>query len=123
MDRKQFAKDLEKRTRRFAVNIIRLSVTLPDTPEGRVVRTQITKAGTSVGANYRESNEALSKKDFIHRMRITRKECKESTYWLKLLKEPNPDFVEKIDTFILESRELRNIFSSILAKAVPEKKQ
>ncbi len=49
MDRKKFAKDLEKRTRRFAVKIIRLSLSLPDTPEGRVVRNQITKAGTSVG--------------------------------------------------------------------------
>jgi four helix bundle protein len=53
MDNKEFSKELEKRTRKFAVRIIRLSIRLPDTPEARVVKTQITKAGTSIGANYR----------------------------------------------------------------------
>jgi len=52
MDNKEFSKELERRTRKFAVKIIRLSAILPNTPEGRVVRNQITKAGTSVGANY-----------------------------------------------------------------------
>jgi four helix bundle protein len=51
MSRKQFAKELEKRTRLFAVRIIKISAKLPNTPEGRVVRNQLTKAGTSVGAN------------------------------------------------------------------------
>ena len=51
MERKQFAKDLEKRTRKFAVQIVRLSITLPNSPEGMVVRNQITKSGTSIGAN------------------------------------------------------------------------
>jgi four helix bundle protein len=50
MDNKEFSKELEKRTRKFAVRIIRLSTRLPDTPESRVVKTQITKAGTSIGA-------------------------------------------------------------------------
>ena len=52
MDNKEFAKGLEKRTRQFAVEIIRLSTRLPNTPEGRVIRNQITKSGTSIGANY-----------------------------------------------------------------------
>ena len=60
MDRKKFAKDLEKRTRQFAVRIMKISVRLPNTSEGRVVRNQLTKAGTSVGANYREANRARS---------------------------------------------------------------
>jgi four helix bundle protein len=63
LDRKEFAKNLEERSKRFAVKIIRLSMTLPNTPEGRVVRTQITKAGTSIGENYREANRARSKAD------------------------------------------------------------
>jgi hypothetical protein len=50
VDNKEFSKELEKRTKRFSVRIIRLSTTLPNTPEGRVVRNQITKAGTSIGA-------------------------------------------------------------------------
>jgi four helix bundle protein len=52
MDNIEFSKELEKRTRKFAVRIIRLSTVLPNTPEGRVIRSQITKSGTSVGANY-----------------------------------------------------------------------
>ncbi len=64
MDNKEFAKELEKRTREFGVRIIRLSRTLPNTPEGKVIRTQMTKSGTSIGANYREANRARSKADF-----------------------------------------------------------
>ena len=61
MERKQFAKDLEKRTRKFAVQIIRLSITLSNTPENIVIRNQITKSGTSIGANYREANRSRSR--------------------------------------------------------------
>ncbi|MBI5207168.1 MAG: four helix bundle protein [Candidatus Firestonebacteria bacterium] len=70
---------------------------------------QLINSSGSVGANYREANEALSKKDFLHRMKITRKECKESSYWLELLKEANQDFTKEINSFIEESKELRNI--------------
>jgi four helix bundle protein len=52
MDNKEFSRLLEQRTRDFAVRIVRLSTTLPDTPEGREIRKQITKSGTSIGANY-----------------------------------------------------------------------
>jgi four helix bundle protein len=52
MDNKEFSKLLEKRTRDFGIRIIRLSTALPNTPEGREIRRQITKSGTSVGANY-----------------------------------------------------------------------
>jgi len=58
---RQFAKDLEKRTKKFEGRIIGLSLKLPNTPEARVVRNQITKAGTSIGANYREANRARAK--------------------------------------------------------------
>ncbi len=59
MDRKNFAKELEQRTRRFAVKIIRLSMTLPNTTEGKIVRNQITKAGTSIGAQLSRSDSIL----------------------------------------------------------------
>jgi four helix bundle protein len=52
MDNKEFSKRLEKRTRKFAVSIIQLATNLPNTPEGRAIRNQITKSGTSIGANY-----------------------------------------------------------------------
>jgi hypothetical protein len=62
MDNKEFAKNLEDRTRRFAVSIIRLSVSLPKTPEGLIIRNQITKSGTSIGANYRVRQIGLEAK-------------------------------------------------------------
>jgi len=58
---KEFSNDLEKRTLKFGIEIIRVSTHLPNTPEGRVIKNQITKSGTSVGANYREANRARSK--------------------------------------------------------------
>ena len=60
MDNREFARQLEIRTRKFAIRVIKLSAMLPNTPEGRVIRNQITKAGTSVGANYREANRVSS---------------------------------------------------------------
>ena len=60
MDNKAFAKEFEKRTRKFAVDIIHLSSKLPNAPEAIVIRNQITKSGTSIGANYREANHARS---------------------------------------------------------------
>jgi len=78
MDNKEFAKELEKRTRRFAIRIIKLSAKLPDTPEARVVRYQITKAGTSIGANYREANRSRSKADFRSKIKICESEASET---------------------------------------------
>ncbi len=109
--------DLEERTLEFTKGIIRVCKKLPNDTINFKIIGQLVNASGSVGANYREANEALSKKDFAHRMKITRKECKESTYWLELLKEANPNFTDEIDTFIKESQELRNIFTSIIEKS------
>ena len=68
MNNREFAAGLEKRTLQFAVRIIRLSSHLPNTPEGRVVKNQVTKSGTSMGANYREANRARSRADFKNRI-------------------------------------------------------
>lgn len=68
MDNKEFAKKLEKRTLEFAIAIVKLSARLPNSPEGIVVRNQITKAGTSIGANYHEANRARSNADFRNKI-------------------------------------------------------
>jgi four helix bundle protein len=78
MDNKEFSKKLEKRTQEFAIRIIRLSSTLPTTPETTVVRNQITKAGTSIGANYREANRARSRADFKNKIKICESEASET---------------------------------------------
>jgi four helix bundle protein len=78
---------------------------------------QLIDSSGSVGANYREANDALSKKDFRHRIKITRKEAKETHYWLELLIDANPEFKEKIDILLGEALELKKIFSSIADKS------
>ncbi len=108
MTNKEFAKKLEKRTRAFAVQIIKLSSRLPKTSEGQVIRTQLTKSGTSVGANYREANRARSKADFINKMRICEGECSETQYWLEVI----------VDAEMLPQNDIRHIYdecSEILA--------
>ncbi len=76
---------------------------------------QLIRSSGSVGANYIEANEKLGNKDFIFRLKIARKEAKESGYWLRLLNVSNPEN-EKIITLLKESEELRKIISSIINK-------
>jgi len=85
--RKEFAKALERRTLKFAVSIIKISTRLPNSVEAKTVRNQITKSGTSVGANYREANRSRSKADFKSRIRICESELSETQYWLELILE------------------------------------
>ena len=113
MDNREFAKNLEKRTRQFAVRIIRLSISIPNTPEGRVIKYQITKSGTSVGANYREANRARSKADFRNKIKISETEASETQYWLEVLTESNLLTWEKIKPEYQECSELLAIFTSI----------
>jgi len=110
---KEFAKELENRTREFAVRIIRLSITLPNTPEGRVVRTQMTKAGTSIGANYREANRARSKADFKNKIKICESEASETQYWLEVIVKVKWLSWGKVKYDYQECGELLAIFTSI----------
>ena len=117
MGRKEFAKDLEKRTRRFAVQIIRLSVTLPNSPESIVVRNQITKSGSSVGANYREANRSRSRADFRNKIKICESEASETQYWLEVVVESGWLTWEDIKPIYDECSELLAIFTSIGKKS------
>jgi four helix bundle protein len=112
-DVKKFAKELEERTRRFAIRIIRLSATLPNTPEGRAIRTQMTKAGTSVGANYREANRARSKADFRNKIAICESEASETQYWLEVIVGMGWKSWNEIQPDYDECSELLAIFTSI----------
>ena len=87
MDNKEFARQLEERTKKFAISVIRLSAQLPVSVEGKVVRNQFAKAGTSVGANYREANRARSKADFGNKIRICESESSETIYWLEIIED------------------------------------
>ena len=113
LDNREFARNLEQRTRKFAVNIIRLSSSLPKTPEGNVLKNQITKSGTSIGANYREANRSRSKADFRNRIKICESEASETQYWLEVIKEAELLSPATIEPLQKECSELLAIFTSI----------
>ncbi|MCK5507201.1 MAG: four helix bundle protein [Desulfobacterales bacterium] len=116
MDNKAFAAVLEKRTRKFAVRVIQSSSKLPNTPEGRVIRNQITKSGTSIGANYREANRSRSKADFKNKIVICASEASETQYWLEVVVEAKMSHWEQVKADYEECGELLAIFTSISTK-------
>lgn len=110
-------RDLEERTTEFARRIVRLCKELPKDEINRRLVGQIIRSSGSIGANYREANEALSKKDFIYRVRITRKEAKETGHWLELIKEANHNLAARMQGLCEEVVEFRKIFSAIITKS------
>ena len=116
MDNKEFAKQLEKRTLEFAVRIIRLSSTLPNTTEARVIRSQMAKSGTSIGANYREANRARSKADFKNKIKICESEASETKYWLEVIVKVKWLSWAKVKSEYEECSELLAIFTSVANK-------
>jgi four helix bundle protein len=110
--------DLEERTFEFAkrcrVFVKKLRKTIANIEDGR----QLIRSSGSVGANYIEANESLSKKDFVMRVKISRKEAKESRYWLGLLDtSDSEDLIREQGELIAEATELMNIFGAILRKS------
>jgi four helix bundle protein len=110
--------DLEERTFLFAKNardfVRKLPKTISNIEDGK----QLIKASGSVGGNYIEANEALSKKDFVMRIKICRKEAKESRYWLRLIDVQGEQQLEREQRDLQqEATELMNIFGSILHKS------
>ena len=109
--------DLEDRTLEFSKRIIRMCQALPKNQINFKLIDQIIRSGTSMGSNYREANETETKKNFKYRIRICRKEGKETIYWLNLIIEANPDFKERIEPLLQETTELVKIFAAILEKS------
>lgn len=109
--------DLEERTFKFAKEVIQFVKTLPRNLSNNEIAKQVIRSSGSIGANYIEANEALGKKDFIMRIKICRKESKESTYWLKLIESKNNEQDKKRDTLIDEATQLTKIFNAILEKS------
>lgn len=109
--------DLEDRTLKFAKEVRQFIKQIPKTISNIEDAKQLNNASGSVGANYIEANEAISKKDFIHRIKICRKEVKESRYWLLLISVDNIEYLEKERQHLVnEATELMKIFGSILEK-------
>lgn len=109
--------DLEERTLKFGKNITELCRNLPKNGVNYELVSQVVRSGTSIGANYIEANESLSKKDFVHRIKISRKEAKETIYWLEIILSGNSELENKINPLLKESIELKKILSAILEKS------
>ena len=109
--------NLEQRTFAFAHRVRLFLKQLPRTSANSEDSQQLIRASGSVGANYLEANDALGKKDFLMRIRISRKEAKESGYWLRLLElDGNPELGAERTVLVDEAQQLVRIFSSIVAK-------
>lgn len=109
--------DLEERTFTFAKNVALSCHKIPKNIINIEYIKQVIRSSGSVGANYIEANESLSKKDFLMRIKICCKEAKESAYWLKLIIAINPKNYTDFNYLLQESIELKKIFSSILIKS------
>ena len=110
--------DLEDRTYEFARRVRGFVKRLPHTICNTEDVKQVVRSSGSVGANYIEANEALSKKDFLMRIRISRKESKETRYWLRLLDTQDDAALDaERNKLIQESTELMRIFGAILRKS------
>ncbi len=108
--------DIKERTFRFAQRILEIVEKLPNKPYCEVISRQLSKSGTSIGANVEEADGTLTKKDFINKVCIARKEAKETRYWLRII---SGKYIEEkeISYDIKECFELISILSAIINKS------
>ena len=113
MNNKEFSEVLEERTLQFAIDVIKMSSSLSNSYESQVIRKQIAKSGSSVGANYHEANRARSRADFINKIKICLGEANETIFWLKIIDKLDWIEQKKINQVVEEAHELLAIFTSI----------
>ncbi len=106
--------DLEERTAKFAETIIKFCRSIPENSITKVLIIQLVRAATSIGANYCEADDAESKKDFIHKIGVCKKEARETKYWLRLIANAKPEIREEIKKLWIEAKELNLIFNAIV---------
>lgn len=110
--------DIYKRIFNFIVEVLSFVDKLPRTYSNQIIINQITRSVTSMGANSQEADGANSKKDFLHCLTITRKEGKETVYWLKLIQKLNKTQSDKLQMVVNEGGEIVAIISSIIKKTI-----
>lgn len=108
--------DLEERTGKFGESVIEFVKKMPQSPVTISLITQLTRAATSVGANYCEADNACSKKDFINKLYICKKESRESKHWLQMVAKAVDKLKEEADVLGKEAQELNLIFAAIINK-------
>ena len=110
--------DLEDRTARFGEDIIDFARSVKPDYVSKPIVTQLIRSGTSVGANYMEANGAESKKDFLHKISICKKESKESMHFLRMVAKSNSEVTQQARDLWREAHELALIFGAITKKKV-----
>jgi four helix bundle protein len=113
MSYQDFKIELEGRTKNFAISTFRLTASLPNIAEANVVRNQLAKSASSIGANYREANRARSKADFINKISICESEASETEFWIELIQEMKWASNEESKKLQNEANELLKIFTTI----------
>ena len=108
--------DLEERTAKFGENIIKLCKKVPASSINNPLITQLVKAGTSVGANYCEADDAESKRDFKHKIGISKKESREAKHFLRMIATAIPELKDEAKPLWVEAKELNLIFNTIFHK-------
>ncbi len=108
--------DLEERTAKFGENVIKFCRKVPRGQIADPLITQLTKCGTSVGANYCEADDAESKQDFKHKIGICKKETREAKHFLRMIVIAAPTLKEEAKPLWQEAKELNLIFNSIYIK-------
>ena len=104
--------DMKKRTKQFALRVIRLSAALPRTREADVLGRQVLKSGTSIGANYREAVRASSRRHFVSNLEICLREGDETLYWLELLAESGIVSAKRLKELLDECNQLVAIITA-----------
>lgn len=104
--------ELKTRTKKFALRILKLTAALPNSTEARVIRNQLSRSGTSVGANYRASCRARSRAEFISKIGNVIEEADESCYWMELIIEGDMLPEEKVAALLQEANELTAIMTA-----------
>ena len=110
-------KEMKNRTKRFAKDVIFLCREIPNNQEGRLIRGQLFRAGTSVGANYRASCRARSRAEFIAKLGIVEEEADESAFWMEILREMEIMEGKEIDRILKEANEILAIVVSSIKTA------
>lgn len=115
--------DLEERTAKFGEEIIKFARKIPKNSVTLPLINQLVKAGTSVGSNYCEADDAESKKDFTHKIGICKKEARETKYWLRMIATAVSELKEESRNLWQESKELHLIFNGIIRSLKKKKKK
>jgi four helix bundle protein len=113
----QMKTELEERTRKFAVQVVKAVAAFPKTSEGQIIGKQLLRSGTSIGANYREANRAESRHDFVHKVGVAEKEAAETIYWLEICRDTKLGSEKSISILLDEVSQLLAILITIGRKA------